>query len=668
MAIHIRNALGALLMAAGLVACGGGGGGSDPGPGGPGSGSPTGLVPAAPVPGATLYPDASALYVIRPGAEWHYRGTASTASAYGVLVTQSGAAGTASIRRLSNLPDDSQDSSVTVSGGQVRVQEMLAFDPSSPIEDIGYVLLRSPVRVDDQFTLFERVNLDTQADLDGDGRNDSVDLAAYSRVVGNETVSLPDLQRSVQALRVDTTLRLRLPAGGTLEVGIVQSDWYVPGVGPVRRRVVDQATGVVESEEWLVYWDGLNEGLGALPARKVTAAAGSDTALFGRPWSAVGLGDRVLVASTDETVPPTHLDRPLTLTVLDLRGDTVASVTHPGRDVERVGSMLGIAGNAALLTQAAAAVIGSEMTYDVRMERFDASGSRVGDAAGVGLVTGTVRRNVAAATDGQKLWLLWVEAEATSQTQRLMLRDFTADGVAVGQARQLATAPLDATWTFSHLALAAGTDRVLATWSQWSDVTFDRVQWFALAVGGAAPQVQPMGVRTMTVDEVMQPIVTTGSQALAWIGLLGFEAFSHLNDLLLRAVALADDSSLRLASPGTLDDEILTSGQDFPSGTMYRGLGFADGADFKATAVRAEKMLSVDAYAARFIEILRWPGDAVLAGAAPPSAERWRLERAGGISTPASFGELQLVVPLDDRLLFLGADHLGISRTVVFRH
>ncbi|HEV8689497.1 MAG TPA: hypothetical protein VGQ91_04305, partial [Ideonella sp.] len=58
----------AALLSGLLAGCGGGGGGGD-------ERTTSGLVPAAPTPGATLFADATVLRPLVPGASWSYSGT-----------------------------------------------------------------------------------------------------------------------------------------------------------------------------------------------------------------------------------------------------------------------------------------------------------------------------------------------------------------------------------------------------------------------------------------------------------------------------------------------------------------------------------------------------------------------------------------------------------------
>jgi hypothetical protein len=222
----------ALALALALAGGGGGGGGDGGGGGAPpadggGGGSATGFIPAPPALGAVLQADAAQLLPMRGGQTWHYAARAG-ADRYGVLVRSTGGGDSMTLQRDSSAPDD--DDAVTLSqvGSEIRLTTSLAELLGAGSGPLSYVLLRSPVRQDDQTTLLDRNGLALNVDLDGDGVGDSADVAAYSRVVGSEAVTLPDLQRSLDAVRVDTTLvlRLRRSAAGALPVErVVQSDW-----------------------------------------------------------------------------------------------------------------------------------------------------------------------------------------------------------------------------------------------------------------------------------------------------------------------------------------------------------------------------------------------------------------------------------------------------------
>lgn len=249
-----RHLLAVALLAGLLAGCGGGG---DDGP------DKTGLVPTAPAPGATLYADATVLRPLVPGASWQYAGTAPGSVAYTSTVTQA-SAGVGVIESASNTFNGGAASMhVAVVNGNVVQPDPEDLDGDGVADISNTIELRSPVRVNDQLVVFDRRMPGALEDIDGDGRAETFDLAAYSRVIGAEDVALDGLPTQ-HAVRVDHVVagRVILSAGGqaTPAVTATQSIWYAEGLGIVRRRLDAPALDGVSREitdERLTGWDGL---------------------------------------------------------------------------------------------------------------------------------------------------------------------------------------------------------------------------------------------------------------------------------------------------------------------------------------------------------------------------------------------------------------------------
>jgi hypothetical protein len=222
----------ALIVTALLAACGGGGDEDSPP-------QASGLVPAAPVLGATLAADATTLRPFAPGATWTYLGNTNpqhtntvthTATATGVRETHSNlfAAGPA-------------EQQLAVLNGQVVHSEPADVDGDGVVDITNPVELRSPVRVGDQIVFFDRRLVGVIADADGDGRAESLDFAVYSQVIGEEPVNLGGSLPDGTAIRVDqiTKGRLVLSGGGPEQpvITVIQSSWYDSTHGVVRRRL-----------------------------------------------------------------------------------------------------------------------------------------------------------------------------------------------------------------------------------------------------------------------------------------------------------------------------------------------------------------------------------------------------------------------------------------------
>ncbi len=284
-----------------LSACGGGGGGDAATA--PHS-EPLGLVPPAPALGATLRADAATLRPLHAGAVWRYRGTQVRRSggvpiSYETQTTQTVAAGSQTGDEASTNGANGGPETVAVTvvpGGTVSSRSSIDFAGKGVPEIVNLIELRSPVRQGDQYTTLQKRYTDTNIDVDRDGRPDTLDVAVYSSVIGTERLTLQDVP-ALQAVRVDTTLRLRVtPSGSGVALAPVDSTiqtWYAPGIGIVRQRST-QPYGLdgdaLILDEGLRAYDGGSSGFGAMPTIDATVPSGP---LAGKTLSDSSFGLRV---------------------------------------------------------------------------------------------------------------------------------------------------------------------------------------------------------------------------------------------------------------------------------------------------------------------------------------------------------------------------------------
>ena len=672
-----------------LAGCGGGGGGSaggasgGTGGGGGGGTSATGLIPSAPALGAALHADATLLQPLRPGAEWHYRGSVTAATGrrpFGVKLRQSaGAAGVVVQQRRSSAPDDDDSVTFANAGGAITATETLQLAAGAASGLVSYTVLRSPVRQFDQVTLLDQLAVPSGADIDGDSVEDKADVAVYSRVIGNESVDLPDLQLSVVALRVDTTVWVRFTqsSNGLVRsaIGFLQSDWYAPGIGIVRSASTgasaSPSAAAYEINEHLVYWDGITEGVGALPPVAVRPPAAA--APLNQPWSAVRVGERVLLATTTAPGPAASVQNGFVLSALDKNGMVLASQSYPALRLTAPSiPLLPLAGGVGLVNLEVKIGNTGTVSYEARLRRFDSSAAVVGAEAGVALTSDLPNLLITAASDGTKLWLLWAQGPTSPDGRsQVWLRDFDSGGQPVGAARLLESPK----YFNGRLALAAAPGRVLATWA--SDDTFASLsnRKYALVLGGATAPTRVLGIAAEPSGVVLTPVVSASRQSLAWAGSLGFGGFSGFDDGLMRAIAIADDGSPIRSAALTLDAEVLAArpgtvrdvGPSSGASELLRAIAFADGNNFGAAVIRGAVMLpALETFATNHLLINDWPTVGALAGTAPTVRLR-RLEWFG-FAPVTPFAHLEFVVPFEDRLLALGYDNnQGLSAVVVFR-
>lgn len=329
-----------------LAACGGGGGGDGAGTTGPLSPPPqsaTGLIPAAPAVGAVLYADAGQLRPLQTGGTWTYQGshsgTSGDAASYSDKVTQADAGSGEVNETASNAFEAGADTAkISVDAAGVHSTESVDLFGTGALSPLTDLELRSPVRQSDQYTVLDAKSVNLGFDADGDGTNDTADVAAYRLVVGNETVALPNLP-SLTALRVDLTILVRAYASSTGQatpvLKFVASTWYASGIGVVRQRLTTPSEDLSSSsagdiyDEVLTSWDGVNRGFGAMASQE--AAAPSDGGAYaGMPLQgaidAIALSDRAVIR-TGQPGATSADDRGIYYALLDLHG-AVTKVTR----------------------------------------------------------------------------------------------------------------------------------------------------------------------------------------------------------------------------------------------------------------------------------------------------------------------------------------------------
>ena len=466
----VRRMVCALVVASAVAACGGGGGAgaetTTP------NGNSSGLVPAAGELGATLQSDARTLRVLRAGARRMYQGqetTSAGSSTYTNAVTHTALATGVTESGSNPLNAGAESVDIRVESGAVRNRISLANFGLNEVLDA--IELRSPVRVNDQYTHFDRRVPSAVQDLDGDGLREALDLGMWSTVVGEETVDLQH-RHSLRTVRVDTTVltRVRGSAQGQLSdvVRAVQSVWYAPGIGVVRIRAQTpnetNPRALDETREELEYWDGLTEGLGAMAPVPARGANGND---IGTVQLAAAFDQHAVVLAGLGADANQNLI--YNLTKIDLRGQVLSSTEHSGIAL----GDSGLRPQALLRTGDALRLIGVQSTgsASIGMATFDADGRSLTGPVKQ-LVAGPVQSidlgstSVVAASSSQRVWLMWLAATPGRTlepfTVDLMLAGFTADGTPLGEP-VVVRSGLDSRSTISPQLAASGT-QVLATW------------------------------------------------------------------------------------------------------------------------------------------------------------------------------------------------------------
>jgi len=159
--------------------------------------------------------------------------------------------------------------------------------PSGPLTAaLGpYRLVNFPIQVGSSFQQINKINIDFGSDLDGDGRNERIDIVADVSVRSIEAVTVA-AGTFQNCLRIDTnvTETLALSAtGARITASGVESSWYALDVGLVKQTTVFSGNGQLEemTEETVGYLvDGRASRLGIQVATtSPTITAGASTQL-----------------------------------------------------------------------------------------------------------------------------------------------------------------------------------------------------------------------------------------------------------------------------------------------------------------------------------------------------------------------------------------------------
>lgn len=625
-------------------------------------------MPAAPATGATLYSNATVLRPLIDGARWQYRGTVTpgsvgTPTRYTASVTHALTGGSLQEAESMVFLEASSVSTLSSSGASIVAQIRDPLGTGSS-EVVAVTELRSPVRINDQYTQYERSDVPMGSDIDGDGQADIADVAIYSRVVGDESVELPELARAVVALKVETTALVRVknssnnaqPPVGTL----VQSQWYAPGIGIVRRTLSSPTTngsvGPLAYDEVLFNWDGVTQGLGALGPTPAQVPKPPPLLLLPDTLAATVLGDRALVLTGS-----LQLSDPgaLTFGVFDKRGTLLSTRQVPGLGDSlssfSTPSMFGLDASTALV----AIPIGTS-PGTLRLQRVDAGGSPLGSANVVTVPTDNI--NLPMAWDGQALWIAWLSSGSQlSDTGKLMLQPFNADGQPLAAA-QVVDAPTVA-GQIGSIGMSAAAGRLLVSWARNETGTVN--YRYALVRGSTSTaQVHTLGTvqRTTSPQPALVPVQASGIAALLWNGpVFSYTSGGPLPDSLPRGIVLDANGTPLRSSAGNLDDEQLPAAW---VGNSTRMVAQALGDRLVVSSFDYQRTLPQLASPTDFIltAFVR-PGSQALATAATRASAL--VCRSGTLTNFDQFGLPAFVLLWDDRALVIG-NNSGRTMTSVF--
>jgi hypothetical protein len=661
-----------------LAACGGGGDASQPPQAFTGTpakpAGETGFVPTATTAGRVLHDDATTLRPLTDEALWVYRGVQGSGLRATTFTSfrQTVARGAGFEERLSSpLSATSGVTEIHVANGQVQRQSNLGL-PDGLLPNM-VTELRSPVREGDQFTWVDQQGVQLSQDQDGDGQADQADVAVYARVIGEQEVDLPELNRALTAVRVDVTAvtRLHLSGSSTPQAPstLVESTWYAPGVGIVRRTRSQASAGTigepgpVATDERLQYFDGVSQGLGLVPSQAVAHALGSPSA---GPWlaasvDAVASGDQVFVLSPRAAQGQQAAGA--TLSVMDSQGRVITSAEHPQLQLPTPSSdsdssgmqLLPVPQGVALVQAQAGGFMGMEILDSARLLRFDARGQAL-DARWLDIAA--VPGSLKAAADGQTIWAVWVEPTLDGRQRQLSVRRFDGAGSAQGASQVLATLPTST--AVQALAIRAAEGRALVSWQLAGAAS----AWQAMQAW--VPAQGPAQVATLPAAGAFhaQPLLSAGLAVLSWAG---NQPDSWLNGVVLAPAQPQDGGSSPSWTPAGGNLEAAPTSLAAPAGVQpgAHALGIDDDRLLWATSGSA-RLSTQETAQERFLGIAQVrPKGQTLADAAVEWV-RFR-DRSPAASTAPEVARVRQVLTLEDRWLILGDDGQRLTVAVLFK-
>ncbi|MBL8329667.1 MAG: hypothetical protein JNJ71_12490 [Rubrivivax sp.] len=666
-----------------LAACGGGGDASAPaGPvaaGGATASTPgtaaeaprsskSGFIPAAPQAGETLHADAALLRPLRDEALWVYRGIKSSSSgkaAYSTFRQTITAAGAFEERFSSPLDNASSVQGIQISGGAVQVRDNLGLPAGAAPASI--VELRSPVRKDDQITLADLTGITLGEDLDQDKKADLIDLGVYSRVIGNENVELPELGRTVLALRVDVTATARIQLSSRTQpepaVTVLESTWYAPGIGIVRQTSSTPASGsngAVETDERLQYWDGVATGAGLVPSAPVSRSGGASSIgpWLELPFAAVRNGAQAFVLSSRGGLP-VRPDRGVVLSVLDQRGRVLHNVDHQDLDLAATAQpeIMALGDGVAMTFTEPGVYADPYMLENLRMVRFDAQGQRSGSHW---LASGALPGTLKAASDGQTVWVTWVEPGFTAGATRVMVQGFDARGVERSLPQLLETRN---GFEPATIGISAAANRALVTWRAPHGTGVDYRQ--AVIQPGVAPAVATLETGALTLDrQSAQPVprLSESLAALTWYNPLRQATGGSTATTLPRGVVLDASSNARRAVAGAADNETLPLPAHEPQAAAMN----VEASRLLWSAAGAARVRSEDLVDDRYLDFAALRPETGALSAAAVQMKRYR-DRSPASGYFGNVAAVRQILAFDDRYLIVGHDGTRLTLAVLHK-
>lgn len=269
-----------------LAACGGGGGGSDA----------SALAPVTPAPVVPTTPTgptgiAANYYPVTAGSTWVYNVSSSTPNTP-TTCTQT-VTGTQVFKGTNATV--LQDNCFAINGAETlnyysKTARAYTFlgnnDSTDPVTQAATPL--DEMRFDGSFSatpLVEKTNIDSGQDLDGDRRNELVDVRATGTVEGFETLTIAaGTFRNTARIKLLVTTTIKPTAAGNSPVTVTSTifEWRAPDVGLVQQTTVSVTDGQTQSDQLVLRGFNVMDAPsstsisgGSFPNRTLTAATDS---------------------------------------------------------------------------------------------------------------------------------------------------------------------------------------------------------------------------------------------------------------------------------------------------------------------------------------------------------------------------------------------------------
>ena len=507
------NGMAAAGLACLIAACGGGGGSASDTV----SASTASLIPDAAPLGAMLYADATQLRPVRAGAVWSYHGTESytgqlrVPTVYTDVVQHQAGSGIAVSEQASNAYNAGTDqSTVSILNGEVHSLSQLDIGNGQPVI-IDEIELRSPVRVNDQYTVLDQHINNSGVDVDGDGKADAVDLAIYKLVVGSESVDLPSYpQAPTVHVRTVLLIRFRLSTTGAYS-SVVTSNldtWYSPGLGVVKRAEdipsFDPSLGRHVMQETLVTWDGVTEGLGSLEPKAANLLSGEPLQYVG---DGVGFGTHALLLSSAGS----NATSGIALSSVDSRGNVTSTQTYPGINAWDA-QMVQVGTGVRVVSLTNSGLVGYA---------FDSTGTASLPTSAVlvppPVATNTSTQTFAIASTGTTLWVAWFEptsdAWGNGTSPRLLLQGFDVNFQPIGSPTVLNASVAD----INSLQPSSAAGHAIFTWNEHQGLIGDAKRYALIEGDGAVVPTIHTALPAADPQAYGTAIASTAGSALLWL-------------------------------------------------------------------------------------------------------------------------------------------------------